>query len=59
LKTINTDHAPAEVKQALQGYIAEVERFLDASTAGRNTAPYNRAIAAANQRLSDSVREND
>ena len=59
LKAINTDHAPAEVKQALQGYIAAVERFLDALTTGRNIAPYNRAIAAANQRLVDSVREND
>jgi hypothetical protein len=59
LKAINTDHAPAEVKQALQDYIAAVERFLDALTAGRNIAPYNHAIAAANQRLSDFVREND
>jgi len=59
LKAINTDHAPTEVKQALQDYIAAVERSLDALTAGRNSAPYDRAIAAASQRLADSVREND
>jgi hypothetical protein len=59
LKAINTDHAPAEVKQALQDYIVAVERSLDAITAGRSSAPYDRAIAAANQRLVDSVREYD
>ena len=59
LKAINTDYAPAEVKQALQDYIAAVERSLDALTAGRDIAPYDPAIAEARQRLVDSVREYD
>jgi hypothetical protein len=59
LKAINTDHAPAEVRQALQDYIVAVERSLDAFTAGRNIAPYDSAIAVASQRLVDSVREYD
>ena len=59
LKAINTDHAPAEVKRALQDYIAAVARSLDALTAGRAIAPYDPAIAEARQRLADSVREYD
>ena len=59
LKAINTDHAPAEVKQTLQNYIAVVEQLLDALRAGRDITPYDRAIAEATQRLGDSVREYD
>jgi hypothetical protein len=59
LKAINTDYAPAEVKQALQDYIVALERSLDALTVGRDIAPYDPAIAEAKQRLVDSVREYD
>jgi hypothetical protein len=59
LKAINTDHAPAEVKRALQDYITAVERSLDALTAGRDIAPFDSAIAEARQRLVESVREYD
>jgi hypothetical protein len=59
LKAINTGYVPTEVKQALQGYVAAVEQSVDAAKAGRDTAPYDPAIAQAKQKLTDSVREYD
>lgn len=59
LKAINTGHAPAEVKEALQNYVAAVEQSIDAAKAGQNTAAYDPAIAEAKQKLADSVREYD
>ena len=59
LKAINTGHAPAEVKEALQNYVAAVEQSIDAAKAGHNTATYDPAIAEAKQKLADSVREYD
>ena len=59
LKAIETGYAPTEVKQALQNYVAAVEQSVDAAKAGRDTAPYDPAIAQAKQKLVDSVREYD
>jgi hypothetical protein len=59
LKAINTGYAPTEVKRALQDYVAAVEQSVDAAKAGRDTAPYDPAIAQAKQKLTDSVREYD
>ena len=59
LKAIETGYAPAEVKQALQVYVAAVEQSVDAAKAGRDTAPYDPVIAEAKQKLVDSVRDYD
>jgi hypothetical protein len=59
LKAIETGYAPAEVKQALQDYIAALEQSIDAAKTGRDPAPYDPAIVQAKEKLADSVREYD
>ncbi|HKI70324.1 MAG TPA: hypothetical protein VKA67_12085 [Verrucomicrobiae bacterium] len=55
LKAIDTTYAPADVKQALHDYISALQKSFDALKAGRDTKPYDKAIAEARQRLIKSV----
>ena len=59
LKKIDPGYAPAEVKKALQDYIAALQQSLDALKAGRDTAQFDPAIAEARERLIASVKKYD
>ncbi len=51
LKAINTDHVPAELKQALFDYIAACEKGLVAREAGRDAQDQDQAMAEAKDRI--------
>jgi hypothetical protein len=59
LRAIDTNHAPGEVKQALQNYVSAIQQSVNAAKAGHDIAPYDAAIAEARQRFADAAREYD
>jgi hypothetical protein len=59
LKSIKTDSASAEVKQALQGYADTLQLSVAAAREGRDIKQYDPSIARAKQRLIDSVQNQD
>lgn len=59
LKKIDPGLAPAEVKAALHDYIAAFERSLEAAKSGKDTAPYDSAVAETRQRLLSCVKKYD
>ena len=57
LKRIDPGHAPAEVKQALAGYIAALEAALTAHRAGESLVPYDLEMDRAQKKLAAVVSE--
>jgi hypothetical protein len=55
IKAVDASHAPAEVQQALQNYIAALEDALDAMKAGRDSSPYNKPMAEAKEHLRQAL----
>jgi hypothetical protein len=59
LRAIDPGYAPAEIKQALQDYIAALDQSLAALKAGEDTTQYDLPIAKARERLLASVQKYD
>jgi hypothetical protein len=59
LRAIDTNHAPVEVKQALQNYVSAIQQSVNAAKAGRDITPYDATIAEARQRFADAAHEYD
>ena len=59
LRAIDTNHAPVEVKQALQNYVSAIQQSVNGAKAGHGFASNDAAIAEARQRFADAVREYD
>ena len=59
LRAIDTNHAPVEVKQALQNYASAIQQSVNAAKAGHGFASNDAAIAEARQGFVDAVREYD
>jgi hypothetical protein len=59
LRAIDTNHAPVEVKQALQNYVSAIQQSVNAAKAGHDITPYDAAIAEARQRFADAAHEYD
>ena len=59
LKAIDPGYAPADVKDALHDYINAIEQGLDALKAGRDTKPYDDAMANAKERLVECAKKWD
>ena len=51
LKAIDTDYAPDDVKRGLHDYISSLQQSVEALQAGRDTRPYDKAIADSKERL--------
>ena len=59
LRAIDTNHAPVEVKKALQNYASAIQQSVSAAKAGHGVASNDAAIAEARQAFVDAVREYD
>jgi hypothetical protein len=59
LRAIDTNHAPVEVKQALQNYASAIQQSVNAAKAGHGIASNDAAIAEARQRFVDAAHEYD
>ncbi len=56
VKVLDPGLAPPEVKQALRDYTTALEGSLEATKAGRDSAPYDATMAEAKQKLADCFR---
>jgi hypothetical protein len=59
LRAIDTNHAPVEVKRALQNYVSAIQHSVNAAKAGHDITPYDAAISEARQRFVDAAHEYD
>jgi hypothetical protein len=59
LRAIDTNHAPVEVKQALENYASAIQQSVNGAKAGHGFASNDAAIAEARQRFVDAAHEYD
>ena len=57
LKRIDPGYAPDELKRAMADYIVALETDIDAFKAGRDIAPYDQALAQAQQKLAEASKK--